>query len=190
MLYINTHYLPIYTFFSLSFSHSKSLSLSLSWSPQIVHGLLLRFVQRQSISLRESVSSLEDIWYTVHEIFGLITSLWFRKLLFLPNVTKENCHSKKKYFREDTFATLLEQEQVFKACTDEDDISKLSLLYLAVFVLFGTQKHVIMDMRSILGTMLYSKTHEPLSRDLCDELLRKIGHPPLKGTTMTRKIRP
>ncbi|KAI5347957.1 hypothetical protein L3X38_000844 [Prunus dulcis] len=44
-------------------------------------------------------------------------------------------------------ATLLDLHTAFIECTDDEDALKLGMVYFANFVLLGTEKHVLIDMR-------------------------------------------
>ncbi|CAL9030428.1 unnamed protein product [Prunus brigantina] len=79
--------------------------------------------------------------------FCLITGLRFGKLPFIPKATNENCSLKRKYFSSNKPPTLLDLHTAFIECTDDDEALKLGMVYFAIFVLLGTEKHVLIDMR-------------------------------------------
>lgn len=153
----------------------------LKWTPQIVHGLLLRKVDLKTVKTVKGITFLVGnklIQFTKQQ-FCLITGLRFGNLPLIQNPTNENCASKNKYFRENKTVSLWELEKAFKACTDNEDLVKLGFVYFVVFVLLGTTKNVNMDMRYLKlvedldafekypwGAVSYAKTHESLSRAL------------------------
>ncbi|XP_021801093.1 uncharacterized protein LOC110745325 isoform X2 [Prunus avium] len=153
----------------------------LKWTPQIVHGLLLRKVDPKTVKTAKGITFLVGnklIQFTKQQ-FCLITGLRFGNLPLIQNPTNENCALKNKYFPENKTVSLWELEKAFKACTDKEDLLKLGFVYFAVFVLLGTAKNVNMDMRYLnlvedldafdkypWGAVSYAKTHESLSRAL------------------------
>ncbi|CAL2266176.1 unnamed protein product [Prunus armeniaca] len=73
--------------------------------------------------------------------------LRFGKLPFILKATNENCSLKRKYFSSNKPPTLLDLHTAFIECTNDDDALKLGMVYFAIFVLLGTEKHVLIDMR-------------------------------------------
>ncbi|CAL2238184.1 unnamed protein product [Prunus armeniaca] len=113
------------------------------------------------------------IQFTAQHFF-LITGLRFGKLPFIPKATNENCSLKRKYFSNN-----------FIECTDDEDTLKLGMVYFAIFVLLGTEKHVLIDMRYLKlaedleefdkypwGTVSYAMTNASLLRAISADYQR------------------
>ncbi|BBN68852.1 hypothetical protein Prudu_606S000800 [Prunus dulcis] len=153
----------------------------LKWTSPIVHGLLLRKANPKT------VSQLNGIKFVVDNkvIQFIVTGLRFGNLPFIPIPTNENCSLKRKYFTNDKIVNLLELEKAFLECDDVDDVLKLGFVYFAVFVLWGSEKHVHIDMRYLKlaedledfgkypwGAVCYAKTNASLLRALCADYQR------------------
>ncbi|CAL2227586.1 unnamed protein product [Prunus armeniaca] len=121
----------------------------LKWNSQIVHGLLMRKADPKTVTQVNEIKFIMGnklIQFTAQH-FCLITGLRFRKLPFIPKATNDNCSLKRKYFSSNKPATLLDLYTAFIECTDDDDALKLGMVYFAIFVLLGSEKHVLIDMR-------------------------------------------
>ncbi|KAL6279501.1 hypothetical protein ACE6H2_016382 [Prunus campanulata] len=156
----------------------------LKWTTQIIHGLLLRKADPRTVSQVNGIKFIvgnKVIQFTAQQ-FCVITGLQFGNLPFIPTATNDNCSLKKKYFCNNKTVSLSELEQAFIYCSDEEDVFKLGLLYFAVFVLLGSEKHVNIDMRYLKlaedvedfqkypwGAVSYAKTNSSLLRALCAE---------------------
>ncbi|KAL6288618.1 hypothetical protein ACE6H2_006128 [Prunus campanulata] len=159
----------------------------LKWTTQIIHGLLLRKADPRTVSQVNGIKFIvgnKVIQFTAQQ-FCVITGLQFGKLPFTPTATNDNCSLKKKYFCNNKTVSLSELEQAFIDCSDEEDVFKFGLLYFAVFVLLGSEKHVNIDMRYLKlaedvedfqkypwGAVSYAKTNSSLLRALCAEYQR------------------
>lgn len=121
----------------------------LKWNSQVVHGLLMRKADPKTVTQVNGIKFIVGnklIQFTAQH-FCLITGLRFGKLPFIPKATNENCSLKRKYFSSNKPPTLLDLHTAFIECTDDDDALKLGMVYFAIFVLLGTEKHVLIDMR-------------------------------------------
>ncbi|CAL8082583.1 unnamed protein product [Prunus armeniaca] len=121
----------------------------LKWNSQIVHGLLMRKADPKTVTQVNEIKFIVGnklIQFTAQH-FCLITGLRFRKLHFIPKATNDNCSLKRKYFSSNKPATLLDLYTAFIECTEDDDALKLGMVYFAIFVLLGIEKHVLIDMR-------------------------------------------
>ncbi|CAL2238971.1 unnamed protein product [Prunus armeniaca] len=120
----------------------------LKWNSQVVHGLLMRKADPKTVTQVNGIKFIVGnklIQFTAQH-FCLITGLRFGKLPFIPKATNENCSLKRKYFSSNKPPTLLDLHTAFIECTDDDDALKLGMVYFAIFVLLGTEKHVLIDM--------------------------------------------
>ncbi|CAL2242078.1 unnamed protein product [Prunus armeniaca] len=121
----------------------------LKWNSQVVHGLLMRKADPKTVTQVNGIKFIVGnklIQFTAQH-FCLITGLRFGKLPFIPKATNENCSLKRKYFSSNKPPTLLDLHTAFIECTDDDDALKLGMVYFAIFVLLGTEKHVLFDLR-------------------------------------------
>ncbi|CAL2266738.1 unnamed protein product [Prunus armeniaca] len=121
----------------------------LKWNSQVVHRLLMRKADLKTVTQVNGIKFIVGnklIQFTAQH-FCLITGLRFGKLPFIPKATNENCSLKRKYFSSNKPPTLLDLHTAFIECTDDDDALKLGMVYFAIFVLLGTEKHVLIDMR-------------------------------------------
>ncbi|CAL2259415.1 unnamed protein product [Prunus armeniaca] len=121
----------------------------LKWNSQIVHGLLMRKADPKTVTQVNEIKFIVGnklIQFTAQH-FCLITGLKFGKLPFIPKATNDNRSLKRKYFSSNKPATLLDLHTAFIECTNDDDALKLGMVYFAIFVLLGTEKHVLIDMR-------------------------------------------
>ncbi|KAL6289549.1 hypothetical protein ACE6H2_007059 [Prunus campanulata] len=159
----------------------------LKWTTQIIHGLLLRKADPKTVSQVNGIKFIvgnKVIQFTAQQ-YSLITGLQFGNLPFIPIASNDNCTLKKKYFRNNKTVSLSELEKAFIDCADEEDVFKLGLLYFAVFMLLGSEKHVNIDMRYLKlaedvedfqkypwGAVSYAKTNSSLLRALCAEYQR------------------
>ncbi|BBG92636.1 hypothetical protein Prudu_000429, partial [Prunus dulcis] len=159
----------------------------LKWNSQIVHGLLMRKADPKTVTQVNGIKFIVGnklIQFTAQQ-FCLITGLRFGKLPFIPKATNENCSLKRKYFSTNKPATLLDLHTAFIECTDDEDALKLGMVYFANFVLLGTEKHVLIDMRYLKlaedleefdkypwGAVSYAMTNASLLRAVCAEYQR------------------
>ncbi|BBN67313.1 hypothetical protein Prudu_39S000100 [Prunus dulcis] len=159
----------------------------LKWNSQIVHGLLMRKADPKTVTQVNGIKFIVGnklIQFTAQQ-FCLITGLRFGKLPFIPKATNENCSLKRKYFSSNKPATLSDLHTAFIECTDDEDALKLGMVYFANFVLLGTEKHVLIDMRYLKlaedleefdkypwGAVSYAMTNASLLRAVCAEYQR------------------
>ncbi|BBN68233.1 hypothetical protein Prudu_343S000100, partial [Prunus dulcis] len=159
----------------------------LKWNSQIVHGLLMRKADPKTVTQVNGIKFIVGnklIQFTAQQ-FCLITGLRFGKLPFIPKATNENCSLKRKYFSTNKPATLLDLHTAFIECTDDEDALKLGMVYFANFVLLGTEKHVLIDMRYLKlaedldefdkypwGAVSYAMTNASLLRAVSAEYQR------------------
>ncbi|CAL9000228.1 unnamed protein product [Prunus brigantina] len=159
----------------------------LQWNSQIVHGLLMRKADPKTVTQVNGIKFIVGnklIQFTAQH-FCLIMGLRFGKLHFIPKVTNENCSLKQKYFSSNKPATLLDLHTSFIECIDDDDTLKLGMVYFAIFVLLGTEKHVLIDMRYLKlaedleefdkypwGTVSYAMTNASLLRAVSPDYQR------------------
>ncbi|CAL2257824.1 unnamed protein product [Prunus armeniaca] len=154
----------------------------LNWTAQIVHVLLMRKAHPKSVKQVNEIKFIVGnklIQFTAQH-FCLITGLRFGKLPFIPKASNENCSLKRKYFSTNKPATVSDLYNAFIDCTDDEDAVKLEMVYFAVFVLLGTEKHVNIDMRYLKlaedleefdkypwGAVSYAMTNNSLFRAIC-----------------------
>ncbi|KAI5321957.1 hypothetical protein L3X38_031029 [Prunus dulcis] len=159
----------------------------LKWNSQIVHDLLMRKADPKTVTQVNGIKFIVGnklIQFTAQQ-FCLITGLRFGKLPFIPKATNENCSLKRKYFNSNKPATLSDLHTAFIECTDDEDALKLGMVYFANFVLLGTEKHVLIDMRYLKlaedleefdkypwGAVSYAMTNASLLRAVCAEYQR------------------
>ncbi|BBN68763.1 hypothetical protein Prudu_566S000600, partial [Prunus dulcis] len=159
----------------------------LKWNSQIIHGLLMRKADPKTVTQVNGIKFIVGnklIQFTAQQ-FCLITGLRFGKLPFIPKATNENCSLKRKYFSTNKPATLLDLHTAFIECTDDEDALKLGMVYFANFVLLGTEKHVLIDMRYLKlaedldefdkypwGAVSYAMTNASLLRAVSAEYQR------------------
>ncbi|KAI5316693.1 hypothetical protein L3X38_036400 [Prunus dulcis] len=159
----------------------------LKWNSQIVHDLLLRKADPKTVTQVNGIKFIVGnklIQFTAQQ-FCLITGLRFGKLPFIPKATNENCSLKRKYFSSNKPATLSDLHTAFIECTDDEDALKLGMVYFANFVLLGTEKYVLIDMRYLKlaedleefdkypwGAVSYAMTNASLLRAVCAEYQR------------------
>ncbi|CAL2238183.1 unnamed protein product [Prunus armeniaca] len=159
----------------------------LNWTAQIFHGLLMRKAHPKSVKQVNGIKFIVGnklIQFTAQH-FCLITGLRFGKLPFIPKVTNENCSLKRKYFSTNKPATVSDLHNAFIDCIDDEDVVKLGMVYFAVFVLLGTEKHVNIDMRYLKlaedleefdkypwGAVSYAMTNNSLLRAICSDYQR------------------
>ncbi|KAI5320520.1 hypothetical protein L3X38_034010 [Prunus dulcis] len=159
----------------------------LKWNSQIIHGLLMRKADPKTVTQVNGIKFIVGnklIQFTAQQ-FCLITGLRFGKLPFIPKATNENCSLKRKYFSTNKPATLLDLHTAFIECTDDEDAFKLGMVYFANFVLLGTEKHVLIDMRYLKlaedldefdkypwGAVSYAMTNASLLRAVSAEYQR------------------
>ncbi|KAI5326888.1 hypothetical protein L3X38_035962 [Prunus dulcis] len=159
----------------------------LKWNSEIFHGLLMRKADPKTVTQVNGIKFIVGnklIQFTAQQ-FCLITGLRFGKLPFIPKATNENFSLKRKYFSSNKPATLSDLYTAFIECTDDEDTLKLGMVYFANFVLLGTEKHVLIDMRYLKlaedleefdkypwGAVSYAMTNASLLRVVCAEYQR------------------
>ncbi|KAI5342714.1 hypothetical protein L3X38_010590 [Prunus dulcis] len=165
-------------------------ALSLSHTKTAITTIKEKFTEQQLQMFEQScfghLLGIEDLKWTSPIVHGLLIRKADPKTVSQLNGIKFIVGNKKrKYFANDKTVNLLELEKAFLECDDVDDVFKLGFVYFAVFVLFGNEKHVHIDMRYLKlaedledfgkypwGAVCYAKTNASLLRALCADYQR------------------
>ncbi|KAL6279133.1 hypothetical protein ACE6H2_016014 [Prunus campanulata] len=173
-------------------------ALTLSHTKTAICTIKDKFSEQQLERLKDSCFGhllvIEDLKWTTQIIHGLLLRKADPRTVSQVNGIKFIVGNKVIQFTAQQFCVITGLEQAFIDCSDEEDVFKFGLLYFAVFVLLGSEKHVNIDMRYLKlaedveefqkypwGAVSYAKTNSSLLRALCAEYQRvKVPQKALK----------